>query len=130
VAASPDPVAAAVGGPPAGDVVAGPAGTSPGAGTGAGTSSVPAARSRPLTPTSAGVSTALADDPAAGATSAPGAEGAAATEDRPVDDSDELHVPATIAFAVFLCVAVTVVFGIIPGPLTDFVHKSTLLIGP
>ncbi len=65
-----------------------------------------------------------AADPAADRAAAP----EAATDDTPVPA--DLHVPATIGFAIFLCVAVTVVFGIVPGPLTDFAHKATLLVSP
>jgi NADH-quinone oxidoreductase subunit N len=39
-------------------------------------------------------------------------------------------VPLTAAVAIGLCVAVTVVFGIIPAPLIDFAHKATLLFLP
>jgi NADH-quinone oxidoreductase subunit N len=46
------------------------------------------------------------------------------------EDADAVTVPAMVGFAIALCVAVTVVFGIIPGPLTDFAHKASLLIGP
>jgi NADH:ubiquinone oxidoreductase subunit 2 (subunit N) len=37
-------------------------------------------------------------------------------------------VPSLTAIAIGLCVAVTVVFGIIPGPLLDFAQRATLLI--
>ena len=39
-------------------------------------------------------------------------------------------MPALTAVAVGLCVAVTVVFGIIPGPLIDLAHQATLLFFP
>lgn len=32
--------------------------------------------------------------------------------------------------AIGICLAVTVVFGIVPGPLVDFAHKATLLFLP
>jgi hypothetical protein len=37
-------------------------------------------------------------------------------------------VPRLTALAIGLCVAVTVVFGIIPGPVVDFAHQATLLL--
>jgi NADH-quinone oxidoreductase subunit N len=43
---------------------------------------------------------------------------------------DVVPVPALTAVAVGLCVAVTVVFGIIPGPLIDLAHQATLLFFP
>ena len=36
-------------------------------------------------------------------------------------------VPALTSVAIGLCVAFTVVFGIIPGPILDFAHQATLL---
>jgi NADH-quinone oxidoreductase subunit N len=36
-------------------------------------------------------------------------------------------VPVGVAIAIGLCLAVTVVFGIAPGPVVDFAHKATLL---
>ena len=41
-----------------------------------------------------------------------------------------MPVPALAALAIGLCVAVTVVFGVIPAPLIDFAHKATLLFIP
>jgi NADH-quinone oxidoreductase subunit N len=46
------------------------------------------------------------------------------------DDRARVHVPAATAVAIGLCVAVTVVFGIIPAPLVDLAHKATLLFIP
>ncbi len=43
---------------------------------------------------------------------------------------ERVPVPAATAVAIGLCVAVTVVFGIIPGPLVDFAHSATLLFFP
>jgi NADH-quinone oxidoreductase subunit N len=37
-------------------------------------------------------------------------------------------VPPLTAVAISLCVAFTVVFGIIPGPILDFAHQATLLL--
>ena len=45
-----------------------------------------------------------------------------------VEDRGPVPVPALTAVAVGLCVAVTVVFGIIPGPLLNFAHQATLLL--
>jgi hypothetical protein len=42
----------------------------------------------------------------------------------------KVPVPALTAAAIGLCVAVTVVFGIIPAPLVDLAHKATLLFVP
>jgi NADH-quinone oxidoreductase subunit N len=39
-------------------------------------------------------------------------------------------VPALAAVGIGICLAVSVVFGIIPGPLTDFAHRATLLFVP
>jgi hypothetical protein len=39
-------------------------------------------------------------------------------------------VPLPAVIAIGICVAVTVVFGIIPAPLVDFAHKATLLFLP
>jgi NADH-quinone oxidoreductase subunit N len=44
--------------------------------------------------------------------------------------ADVVPVPALTAVAIGLCVAVTVVFGIIPGPLVDLAHQATLLFVP
>jgi NADH-quinone oxidoreductase subunit N len=46
------------------------------------------------------------------------------------DDQSVVKVPATIAVAVGVCLAVTVVFGIVPAPIVDFAHKATLLFLP
>ena len=50
--------------------------------------------------------------------------GAAATDGRGA------VVPAPAVIAIGICLAVTVVFGIVPGPLVDFAHKATLLFLP
>jgi NADH-quinone oxidoreductase subunit N len=44
--------------------------------------------------------------------------------------ADRVPVPALTAVAIGVCVAVTVVFGVIPGPLVDLAHKATLLFLP
>ena len=41
-----------------------------------------------------------------------------------------VEVPWAAAVAIGLCVAVTVVFGVIPGPVVDFAHKATLFFVP
>jgi NADH-quinone oxidoreductase subunit N len=41
-----------------------------------------------------------------------------------------ISVPLPAAVAIGICVAVTVVFGIIPAPVVDFAHKATLLFVP
>ena len=46
------------------------------------------------------------------------------------EDTAKVPVPALAALAIGLCVAVTVVFGVIPAPLIDFAHKATLLFIP
>ncbi len=62
-------------------------------------------------------------------------------ETEPSDDADSdpdagspekarVPVPVLAAVAIGLCVAVTVVFGVIPGPLLDFAHRATLLFMP
>jgi len=53
-----------------------------------------------------------------------GVEDAEATEE--VDES-VVAVPIAAAVAIGLCVAFTVVFGIIPAPIIDLAHKATLL---
>jgi len=42
----------------------------------------------------------------------------------------KVEVPLPAAVAIGVCLAVTIVFGIIPGPLVDFAHKATLLFIP
>ena len=52
------------------------------------------------------------------------------TDAPPADDvaaRGAVPVPLLTTVAVGLCVAVTVVFGIVPGPLLDFAHQATLL---
>jgi hypothetical protein len=39
-------------------------------------------------------------------------------------------VPLLTALAIGTCVAFSVVFGIIPGPVLDFAHHATLLLLP
>ena len=41
-----------------------------------------------------------------------------------------MAVPMAAAVGIGLCVAATVVFGVIPGPLVDFAHRATLLFIP
>ena len=78
-----------------------------------------------------------------GATPGDGSAGGVAAEVRPVavaevgDGVEELppapavvKVPALTSVAIALCVGVTVVFGIIPGPLVDLAHQATLLFVP
>ena len=48
----------------------------------------------------------------------------------PDDERSVVKVPVGIAVAIGACLAVTVVFGIIPAPLVDFAHKATLLFLP
>jgi len=44
--------------------------------------------------------------------------------------SSSVGVPVATAVAIGLCVAVTLVFGIIPAPVVDFAHRATLLFIP
>lgn len=60
---------------------------------------------------------------------AAGEAGSVAVVSRPPTD-DDLAIPAGVAFAVTLCVLVTVVFGIWPQPLTSFAHHATLMLHP
>jgi len=46
------------------------------------------------------------------------------------EEGSKVEVPVLTAVAIALCLGVTIVFGIIPGPLTDFAHKATLLFLP
>ena len=58
---------------------------------------------------------------------------ARAEDDRAGDRATErprVRVPATVAVVIVVCLAVTVVFGIIPAPVVDFAHKATLLFLP
>ncbi|HXY28967.1 MAG TPA: NADH-quinone oxidoreductase subunit N [Acidimicrobiales bacterium] len=43
---------------------------------------------------------------------------------------ERVAVPVPALIAIGVCIAVTVVFGIIPAPLVDFAHKATLLFLP
>jgi len=61
------------------------------------------------------------EDAAAGDDAAPGAGDAEAARE---------HVPVAAVVAIGICLAVTVVFGIIPAPLVDLAHKATLLFIP
>ncbi len=45
-------------------------------------------------------------------------------------DVERIEVPAASAVGIGLCVGVTVVFGVIPGPLVDMAHQATLLFHP
>ena len=51
-----------------------------------------------------------------------------APPDADVEARGAVPVPVLTAVAIGLCVAVTVVFGIIPGPIVDFAHQATLLL--
>jgi NADH-quinone oxidoreductase subunit N len=56
-----------------------------------------------------------------------------APEPEPLEGDAEpelVPVPAASAVAIGLCVGVTVVFGVIPGPLVDLAHQATLLFHP
>jgi NADH-quinone oxidoreductase subunit N len=55
----------------------------------------------------------------------PATLGPTETGDRPA--SSLVPVPRLTAAAITLCVGVTVVFGVWPGPLIDFAHRATLL---
>ncbi len=48
----------------------------------------------------------------------------------PATDGGPVVVPRAAMVAIGLCVAVTVVFGVIPGPLVDFAHQATLFFLP
>jgi hypothetical protein len=48
----------------------------------------------------------------------------------PADEGSAVKVPLGVAVAIGICLAVTVVFGIIPAPLIDFAHKATLVFLP
>ena len=53
------------------------------------------------------------------------------TDDAPeiaVESRGLVPVPALTAVAIGICVAFTVVFGIIPGPIVNFAHQATLLL--
>ena len=68
-------------------------------------------------------------DPGAEVAPNPGAAvraGMAVAVAAPADD--ELVVPASVASAIAVCVAVTVFFGVFPGWLTAFAHHATLLL--
>ena len=51
-------------------------------------------------------------------------------EASPTVVGDDLQLPGSVAFALFLCTGVTVVFGIVPWPLTAFAQHATLLLHP
>ncbi|MGH8989844.1 MAG: proton-conducting transporter membrane subunit, partial [Acidimicrobiales bacterium] len=51
-------------------------------------------------------------------------------DDVDVVTTDRVRVPPLAAVAIGLCLAVTVVFGVWPGPLTSFAHHATLLFLP
>ncbi len=44
--------------------------------------------------------------------------------------AEPVKVPALSVIAIGVCVAVTVLFGFLPGPLTDFANHATLLFHP
>ncbi len=48
----------------------------------------------------------------------------------PGEETPSRQVPWPAMVAIGICLAVTVVFGIIPAPLVDFAHKATLLFVP
>ena len=55
---------------------------------------------------------------------------AALTDDPPLPEVTErgvVPVPPLTALCIGICVAFTVVFGIIPAPIVDFAHQATLL---
>jgi NADH-quinone oxidoreductase subunit N len=85
--------------------------------------------------TAAGRERMLVDEPKAGAAGtgpgdySGGTEGVA-VEVAAVVSAGRVPVPALTALAVGLCVAVTVVFGFWPAPLTSFAHHATLLFLP
>ncbi|MGH9083128.1 MAG: NADH-quinone oxidoreductase subunit N, partial [Acidimicrobiales bacterium] len=60
----------------------------------------------------------------------PGQAGGEETGVPPSDLTGKVPVPVLTAVAIGLCVAVTVVFGIIPAPLVDFARHATLLFLP
>jgi NADH-quinone oxidoreductase subunit N len=55
---------------------------------------------------------------------------AQAPEPGPGAAEPAVAVPRATLVAIGLCVAVTVVFGVIPGPLVDFAHQATLIFVP
>ena len=74
-------------------------------------------------------------DDAMGTTSAPDGDRMASLQtltDAPptvdVESRGPVPVPVLTTVAIGLCVAFTVVFGIIPGPVLDFAHQATLLL--
>ncbi len=84
-------------------------------------------------PALAAVHAAGAADVAAAGQEVPVAVGADAAGAGPVGEPEhtaDLQVPGSIIFALAICVAVTVVFGVIPWPLTAFAHHATLLFRP
>jgi NADH-quinone oxidoreductase subunit N len=46
------------------------------------------------------------------------------------DPAAIVKVPVTVVVVVAVCLAVTIVFGIVPAPIVDFAHKATLLFLP
>ena len=84
--------------------------------------------------------TPLFDAPASGSTG--GSTGASPDGDQPAsiqvltDDAPEAEVeargpvpiPALTGVAIGLCVAFTLVFGVVPGPIINFAHQATLLL--
>jgi NADH-quinone oxidoreductase subunit N len=64
------------------------------------------------------------------ASTVPGSTPEASGVQQRTGSDDELVLNGTTGLAIFLCVGVTVVFGLIPGPLLDLAHQATLLVHP
>jgi NADH-quinone oxidoreductase subunit N len=60
----------------------------------------------------------------------PAGEPNGGVEEAEEEERSQVAVPWPAVVAIGICVAVTVVFGIIPAPLVDFAHKATLLFLP
>jgi NADH:ubiquinone oxidoreductase subunit 2 (subunit N) len=71
----------------------------------------------------------LAEPVVASAVGSPAPE-QAGSDLQAAEPAGRVRIPALSALAIGLCVAVTVVFGIIPGPLVDFAHQASLLFLP
>jgi NADH-quinone oxidoreductase subunit N len=56
--------------------------------------------------------------------------GSVAVDLEEADAAERVRFPVATTVAVSVCLAVTVVFGVIPQPLIDFAHKATLLFFP
>jgi len=84
-----------------------------------------------VAPGSADLGTAAAPDRADGTQAVAGIQvltDAAPSAD--VEARGPVPVPLLTALAIGTCVAFSVVFGIIPGPVLDFAHHATLLLLP